>query len=197
MHREASALKEGGLDEARRTNVADEYLRILRHRVGDATRIVDKAPVNSDYLGLIHSIFPNARIIYMQRDPIDTCLSCYFQNFPVSQNFTLDLGDLSHYYQEHHRLMNHWRRVLPPERLLEVRMRDWLAIQPRGPAKSSNSLVSWDERCLNFQATARPVVTASSWQVRQKIYGTSVAALAQLRKYLGPLLKLRISSTVL
>lgn len=197
MHREASALKEGGLDEARRTNVADEYLRILRHRVGDATRIVDKAPVNSDYLGLIHSIFPNARIIYMQRDPIDTCLSCYFQNFPVSQNFTLDLGDLSHYYQEHHRLMNHWRRVLPSERLLEVSYAGLVGDPAEGTRKILEFLgLPWDERCLNFQTTARPVVTASSWQVRQKIYGTSVQRWRNYERYLGPLLKLRISSTV-
>ena len=59
---------------------------MLAHQVGDATRIVDKAPVNSDYLGLIHPLFPNARIIYMRRDPIDTCLSCYFQKFIVSLN---------------------------------------------------------------------------------------------------------------
>jgi hypothetical protein len=133
----------------------------------------------------------------MQRDPIDTCLSCYFQNFPVSQNFTLDLGDLSHYYQEHHRLMNHWRRVLPSERLLEVSYAGLVGDPAEGTRKILEFLgLPWDERCLNFQTTARPVVTASSWQVRQKIYGTSVQRWRNYERYLGPLLKLRISSTV-
>ncbi len=196
MHREASAIREGGLDESTRTSVAHEYLRILRHRVGDALRIVDKATVNSDYLGLIHSIFRNARIVYMQRDPIDTCLSCYFQNFPVSLNFTLDLGDLSHYYQEHHRLMNHWRRVLPRERLLEVSYAG-LVRDPNGWTRKILDFLGlpWDDRCLNFQTTARPVVTASSWQVRQKIYGTSVQRWRNYERYLGPLLKLRGNAT--
>ncbi len=81
---------------------------------------IDKAPVNSDYLGLIYSVFPNARVIYMQRDPIDTCLSCYFQKFLTGINFALDLSDLVHYYREHRRIMAHWRAVLPPGFILDV-----------------------------------------------------------------------------
>ena len=71
-----------------RLEVAEEYLRLLESLSASASRVIDKAPVNSDFLGLIYSVFPNARVIYMQRDPIDTCLSCYFQQFLAGLNFT-------------------------------------------------------------------------------------------------------------
>src|SRR5208283_5447584 len=87
-----SELRQGILSEQTRKKLAEVYLRALETRSGDAPRIVDKLPGNSDYLGAIHSVFPNARIIYMQRDPIDTCLSCYFQHFSAAMNFTLDLS---------------------------------------------------------------------------------------------------------
>ncbi len=108
------------LDESTRKRLAEDYLRELQARSGDALRIVDKTPLNSDYLGMIHSVFPNSRIIYMQRDPIDSCLSCYFQKFDVQLNFTMDLSDLAHYFRQHQRLMAHWRAVLPPESILDV-----------------------------------------------------------------------------
>lgn len=192
MNREGSGTREGGLGSAMGRSVADEYLRILQSRAGDAARVVDKAPVNCDYLGVICSIFPNARIIYMLRDPLDTCLSCYFQNFPVSLNFTLDLADLAHYYREHHRLMNHWRRVLPPNRLLDVSYAGLVA-DPEGWIRKVVKFLDlpWNERCLEFQATDRAVVTASSWQVRQKMYGTSVERWRNYERFLGPLRKLK------
>src|SRR5438445_6495195 len=74
-----------------RQKVAEDYLRTLEHQCPDAQYVVDKTPLNSDYLGLVHSVFPHARIIYMRRDPIDTCLSCYFQHFAVTLNFSMDL----------------------------------------------------------------------------------------------------------
>lgn len=100
-------------------NWPETYLRVLEGRAGDALRIVDKSPINSDYLRLIHSVFPCAQIIDVRRDPIDTCLSCYFQKFVLSVNITMDLSD---YYRQHRRLMAHWRAVLPP-----ARSRFWLA----------------------------------------------------------------------
>src|SRR5215470_11336424 len=107
-------------DEPLRKKLAAEYLRVLAGHSGSAQRVVDKAPANTDYLGLIHAVLPKARIIYLRRDPIDTCLSCYFQPLQPSLNFSMDLGDLAHYYQQHRRLMDHWRSVLPAGALLEV-----------------------------------------------------------------------------
>jgi tetratricopeptide (TPR) repeat protein len=187
-----SDLRHGLLSEAARKKQAEGYLRALEMRTGDALRIVDKAPINSDYLGAIHSVFPNARIIYMRRDPIDTCLSCYFQHFSVAMNFTLDLSDLAHYFGEHRRLMGHWRTVLPPGSILDVPYAELVADQEAWTRKILDFLgLEWDERCLNFHNTKRQVVTASTWQVRQKIYKDSVARWRKYEKFIGPLLALR------
>lgn len=181
-------LGQGPLDEALTARIADAYLRIIDGVSESALRIVDKAPLNSEYLGTIHSIFPNARIIYLRRDPVDTCLSCYFQNFSLAQGFTLDLSDLAHYYHEHHRLMSHWRAVLPKGAMLEVPYEQLVADQEGWTRKILEFIdLGWDEDCLNFPATARPIVTASFWQARQKIFTTSVQRWRNYEKFVGPL----------
>jgi tetratricopeptide (TPR) repeat protein len=171
-----------------RKKLAHEYLRVLAQHSADALRVVDKAPVNADYLGLLHRVFPNARIINLQRDPIDTCLSCYFQQFPPSLNYTLDLSDLAHYYREHHRLMSHWRRVLPPRTFLDVPY-DELTADQEGWTRRILEFIGlpWDDRCLEFHKADRAVNTASVWQVRQKIYRTSVGRWRNYEKFIGPL----------
>jgi tetratricopeptide (TPR) repeat protein len=179
------------IDEPAKKVVAETYLRALESVSGTALRVVDKAPVNSDHLGIIHSIFPNARIIYMQRDPIDACLSCYFQNFSLAQTFTLDLSDMAHYYQEHHRLVNHWRTVLPQGTILDVPYEELVADQEGWTRKILDFIeLEWDARCLDFQATERPIVTASFWQARQKIFKTSVQRWRNYEKFVTPLLAL-------
>jgi len=167
-------------------------LRVLELKDGKALRVVDKAPVNADHLGLIHGVFPNARIIYMQRDPIDTCLSCYFQKFVLSMNFTLDLSDLADHYREHRRLMAHWRSVLPPGTILDVPYEELVADQEGWSRKILNFLdLGWDERVLDFHNTKRSVVTASFWQVRQRIYNDSVHRWRHYEKFIRPLLDLK------
>jgi len=188
VRQHATAMRQGPLGEPLRKKLAKEYLRILTGHSVDASRIVDKAPVNSDYLGVIHSILPNARIIYMQRDPIDTCLSCYFQQFSPALSFTMDLSDLAHYYREHQRLIAHWRTVLPPGTILDVPYEELIADQEGWTRKILKFLdLEWDERCLDFQSTQRTVATASYWQVRQRIYGDSVGRWRNYKRFIGPL----------
>jgi Flp pilus assembly protein TadD len=187
-----SSMRTAPLSESIRLRLARDYLRVLEGNTGDALRVVDKAPVNSDYLGIIHSVFPNARIIYMQRDPIDTCLSCYFQKFVLSMNFTFDLSDLADHYRQHARLMAHWRASLPPGTILDVPYEELVADQAGWSRKILEFIgLEWDERVLDFTATKRPVVTASFWQVRQKVYNGSVHRWRNYRKYIGPLLDLK------
>jgi len=184
-------VRQGLLDASLRKRLADEYLGVLSQQ-GDAARIVDKAPLNSDYLGLIHSVFPQARFIYMLRDPIDTCLSCYFQQFTQALNFTMDLSDLAQYYREHHRLVSHWRTVLPSNVFLQVPYEELVAHQQEWTRRILDFIgLEWDERCLRFYQTERPVATASSWQVRQKIYDSSVHRWRKYEKFIGPLMGLR------
>jgi hypothetical protein len=174
-----------------RKQLATDYLRVLSSHSSDAPRVVDKSTFNSDHLGLIHSVFPNARFIYMRRDPIDTCLSCYFQQFSATLNFSLDLSDLAHYYREHQRLMSHWRAVLPAGSILDVPYEGLVADQHGWTRRMLDFLgLDWDERCLHFHDTRRPVGTASFWQVRQKIYQDSVQRWRHYRKFISPLLDL-------
>ena len=191
----ARELAGSGLHEApgepQREELAAAYLRVLSSHSADAARVVDKAPVNSDYLGLIHSVFPRARIIYMRRDPIDTCLSCYFQQFSPAHSHTMDLADLAHYYQQHHRLLNHWRAVLPAGTMLEVPYAELVSDLEHWARKILEFLgLTWDARCLEFHSTRRAVVTASFWQVRQKINRESVGRWRNYRAFLGPLSRL-------
>ncbi|MGC1524100.1 MAG: sulfotransferase [Steroidobacteraceae bacterium] len=178
----------GIMSEPDRLKVAEKYLGVLEGRSANALRVVDKSTENSDFLGLIYSVFPNARVIYMQRDPIDTCLSCYFQQFLTGLNFTFDLSDLAHYYREHRRIMAHWRVVLPPGFILEVPYEDLVADQEVWSRKILDFIgLEWDPRCLEFHKNKRQVVTASAWQVRQQIYKDSVCRWRHYENFIGPL----------
>jgi tetratricopeptide (TPR) repeat protein len=178
--------------ESLRMKLAEGYLRTLDGLSSSALRVVDKSTFNSDHLGLIHSVLPNARMIYVQRDPIDTCLSCYFTQLSSAQNFTWDLADLAHYYREHRRLVGHWRSVLPAGTLLVVPYAELVDDQERWTRKILDFVgLEWDERCLDFHTAERPVLTASFWQVRQKMYTRSVGRWRRYEKYIGPLRDLR------
>jgi tetratricopeptide (TPR) repeat protein len=180
------------LSEPARTKVAENYLGVLEKLSGNALRVVDKSPENCNFLGIIYSVFPNARVIYMQRDPIDTCLSCYFQQFLTGLNFTFDLSDLAHYYREHQRIMAHWRSALPPGFILEVPYEGLVEDTEFWSRKMLDFVgLEWDTRCLEFHTTKRQVVTASAWQVRQKIYKNSVARWRNYEDFIGPLTALR------
>jgi len=178
-------------DDALLRDLAEECLRNLARLSVDAMRVVDKMPVNFMHLGLIHTVFPNARILHTQRNPIDTCLSIYFQDFKTTHPYANDLEDLAHYYREYHRLMAHWRAVLPSEVFLDVPYES-LVDDQKGWSRRIIAFIGldWDERCLDFDKTERNVHTASKWQVRQKIYTTSRERWRNYEKYVGPLLSL-------
>ena len=181
-------VRNGRLPRSTKAKLGEAYLRLLADRFGDAARIVDKAPVNSDYLGVIHAVFPRARVIYMRRNPIDTCLSCYFQRLSPALNFTMDLSDLAHYYREHHRLIAHWRAALPPGTILDVPYAELVADQEGWTRKILDFLgLEWDRRCLEFHKTNRAVVTASFWQVRQEIYRASLERWRNYARFISPL----------
>lgn len=192
MRTREAVLRKGLLDTAARGKVAEDYLKLLKSRAGDRSRVIDKTPVNSDYMGVIYSVFPNARFIYMERDPIDVCLSCYFQQFLAAMNFSMDLSDLAHYYQGHRRLFNHWQSVLPEKNILVVPYAALIQDQEVWTRKMLDFIgLDWSDRCLSFHETDRAVITASAWQVRQRIYAHSIGRSQAYKKFLGPLKSLR------
>jgi tetratricopeptide (TPR) repeat protein len=176
--------------------LADDYLSLLENLSADALRVIDKMPANFLSLGLIHAALPNARIIHMRRNPIDTCLSIYFQHFKTGHAYANDLSDLEHYYREYLRVMEHWGRMLPAEAILHV---PYEALVDDQEAWSRRMLqfigLEWDPKCLDFHLTDRTVMTASKWQVRQKMSKSSVERWRNYEKFLGPLLGLSEPST--
>jgi tetratricopeptide (TPR) repeat protein len=168
--------------------LALQYLQQLDGQAPGALRVIDKMPDNFRHLGLIHAALPEARVIHMRRHPIDTCLSIYFQDLKVTLDYAGDRGDLAHFYGEYARLMQHWREVLPPELMLEVSYEELIQDQERWTRTLLEFLeLPWEPRCLQFQQTRRSVLTASKWQVRQKITTSSAGRWRNYEPYLGEL----------
>jgi tetratricopeptide (TPR) repeat protein len=168
--------------------MARHYLDKLNALARDAQRIIDKMPANFLCLGLIHAAFPRAKFVHVQRHPVDTCLSIYFQYFQTIHPYGNDLEDLAHYHREYERVMAHWRSVLPPSSLLEISYEDLVADQEGWTRRLLDFVgLPWDPNCLDFHRTERVVVTSSKWQVRQKIHAGSVGRWRHYEQYLGTL----------
>jgi len=172
--------------------LANDYLRLLQELSADALRVVDKMPANFWAMGLIHAALPNARIIHMRRNPIDTCLSIYFQRFETGVSYANDLEDLAHYYTQFSRIVTHWRSILPAGSILDVPYEGLVANQDAWTRKVlAFTGLPWNPRCVDFHLTNRTVITASKWQVRQKINASSVDRWRNYAKFIGPLLTLK------
>ena len=166
----------GAIPPGALTGAAGFYLDSIGRMGGDAARVTDKMPGNFMHIGLIASLFAGARIIHCRRDAMDTCLSCFIQNFRAADlAWTCDLEDLGHYYCQYRRMMDHWRRILPEGRMLEVDYEDTVADLDRQARRIVDFAgLPWDDSCLRFHEAKRSVITASHSQVRRKIYSSSV-----------------------
>jgi tetratricopeptide (TPR) repeat protein len=172
-------------------DIARDYLARLSALSREALRVVDKMPQNFLALGLIHSVFPRARIIHMRRHPIDTCLSIYFHYFSHLHPYANELDNLAHYYGQYLRISAHWRSVLPANALLEVPYEALVGNQEEWSRRMVDFIgLPWDPACLDFQDTERVVITLSKWQVRQKITNTSAGRWRNYEKHVAPLLPL-------
>jgi tetratricopeptide (TPR) repeat protein len=179
----------GQLDPAPTRTWAEEYLRQLRRHCGEAVRVVDKMPLNYQHLGVIAALFPRARIVHCRRDAIDTCLSCYFQDFSQPLPFGLDLAHLGRHYREYERLMTHYTQVLPLP-LFELRYEDLISSQEEVTRRLLDFCgLDWDDRCLRFHETARTVNTSNALQVRQPLYHSSVGRWKRYKAHLAPLVE--------
>jgi tetratricopeptide (TPR) repeat protein len=177
-----------GLDTTKILQLADAYLKSLPSRP-DKGKIVDKMPSNFVFAGLIHLMFPNAKIIHAVRDPLDTCVSCYAKVFDRGQSFSYDLAELGRHYTRYQHLMNHWRSVLPAGCILDIRYEDLVRdFEPQVKRLLDFCDLDWDENCRTFYRTSRPVSTSSLSQVRQPLYDASIGRWRRFEKHLAPLL---------
>jgi Sulfotransferase family len=165
------------------------YVGRLRERAPTARRITDKMPANYLALGLIPLLLPRAKIIHVQRNPADTCVSCFTRLFNRHQDATYDLAELGHHYGLYARLMDHWRRILPAGSFLEVQYEDIVADTEYQARRLIDFCgLEWNSACLAFHKNKRSVRTASVTQVRQPIYNSSVHRWKHYEKFLEPLL---------
>ena len=167
--------------------LGQRYLAETRPLRTGRPRFIDKLPNNFLHIGLIHAMLPNATIIDVRRNPMDSCFSCYKQNFAAGQRFTYDLATLGRYYRQYLELMDHWDRVLPG-RVLHLSYEDLV----RDPEPAVRRLlthcgVPFDARCLDFHRNDRPVRTASSEQVRQPLYESGIGQYRAFERHLRPL----------
>jgi tetratricopeptide (TPR) repeat protein len=154
-----------------------------------AARIVNKTPENFRLVGLIHLALPNARIIHVRRDPVDTCFSCFSKLFVDNMPYAYNLEELGRYYRAYEDLMAHWRAILPPGVMIDVQYEEVVAdLEGQTRRILSHCDVEWDARCLDFHRTARSVRTASVAQVRQPIYQSSIGRWRAYESFLAPLI---------
>ena len=165
----------------------EDFLRVLTQGNGDATRIVDKMPFNARFIGLIHVLFPNATIIHAMRHPLDSCLSCYFQNF-AELWWANDLQIIGKEYVLYRKSMEYWKSVVPEGTIIDVeyeRLVEDPEIQSRRMLDAIG--LEWDPVVLEFYRKKGVVRTASVAQTRQKIYKSSRARWMNYAQHLGPL----------
>jgi tetratricopeptide (TPR) repeat protein len=174
------------IDPSMIRQLGTEYLARIHALCGPARRITDKMLVNFLHLGFIAALFPRARVIHCQRDPLDTGVSCFMQIFR-GLSFTLDLEDIGSYYRDYERLMAHWRAVKPLP-MLEV-VYEELVADVEGVSRQLVEFcgLPWDERCLRFYENPRTVRTVSKHQVRQPVYKSAIARWRRYEAHLDPL----------
>jgi len=171
-------------------DLGSSYLRRIRALAPTAERITDKMPGNFVHVGLIHLSLPNAKIIHTRRDPLDNCMSCFSTMFAKGHAYSYDLGELGRHYRAYGQLMEHWRTVLPPGAMLEVQYEDVVEdLETYARRIVAHCGLEWDDACLAFHKTKRPVRTASVAQVRQPIYRSSVGRWRGYEHLLRPLIE--------
>jgi tetratricopeptide (TPR) repeat protein len=174
--------------------MADAYLDELAKVFPGATYVIDKRPDNFLHIGLIKTLFPEAKIVHTVRDPLDNCLSIFFLHLDHGMSYALDLLNIGHYYREYQRLMRHWKQLYP----VDIADFDYDSFVSRPSAIAAGLFeflgLEWDDRYLERPAPGRAVKTASVWQVREPIYTRSsgraahyAPQLAELRRYLAEL----------
>jgi hypothetical protein len=167
---------------------AEDYLGHLTRIDPDALRIIDKTPSNHLFLGFVQLLFPNARVIHCVRHPLDTALSCYFQNFAGQAiPFSYDLSDIALYFNKYLRVMDHWRLHSGLE-IHDVVYEELVSEQERVSRELVKYLdLEWDPACLRFHESDRLVATASHAQVRRPLYRSSTARFKNYESHLDDL----------
>ena len=201
------------IDNAEIKIMLDQYINALKRYMHSETHITDKQPYNYLKIGLIKSLLPNSKIIYCKRNPLDVCISIFFQNFPAYSHdtpldlarkndkknnnhnwglnaFSFDLKDIGKYYLDHERIMDHWKNIYQDE-IYEIQYEELVNNQE----KKSKELIDfiglkWDPNCLDFYKNKREVKTSSNFQVRKPMYSNSIERWKKYEKHVKSLINI-------
>ncbi len=151
-------------------------------------RPVDKMPINYLYCGLIHTALPQARIISVRRNAMDSCYSAFKAFLRGPYAYTYDLDELGRYYLAYDRLVEHWRKTLPPDAYMEVHYEEIVANAAGETRRMLDFLgLSWEPQVLEFHRNSGASSTASAAQVRRPIYSSSIGKWRRYEHHLAPL----------
>lgn len=177
-----AALGEDGALALRRA-----YLSELKRLGLGAGLVTDKRPDNFLHIGLIKTIFPEAKIVHTRRHALDNALSVYFLHLNPHMAYALDLADIAHWYGQYRRLMDHWRSLYGGD-IFDLDY-DALVADPRPTLGAVFEFcgLKWEDACMDFHAAAHPVKTASVWQVRQPLHSASSGRWRNYARHIEPL----------
>ena len=165
------------------------YVRSTRPFTGHTARFIDKLPLNYLYVGLIHLALPNAKIINLKRHPLDTCYAIYKQLFLDAYPFSYDLEEQGRYFAAYYKLMEHWHAVMPGV-VYTIEYEKLVAnLESEARLLIDFCELDWQAQCLKFHENKEASTTASTTQVRQPVYQSSVGKWRQYRQQLAPLIK--------
>ena len=178
------------LDPESLLQALDRYVAAsTRHAPPGALRLVDKAPLNFFYLGLIAMMLPRARVIWCRRDPRDVAVSIYGENFSLEERLATSLAGIGHYINQQNRLMRHWQSVLPVP-ILELQYERLVSSIETESRRIVDFIgLPWDPACLDFHLSERGVQTPSRWQVKQPVHTRSIGRWRNYEPALQPLLE--------
>lgn len=166
--------------------LGDAYVKSTRPATGHTRCFIDKMPLNYLYVGLIHLALPEARIINVQRDPMDTCYAVFKTLFKDAYPFSYDLEELAHYYVAYYRLMEHWHAAMPGV-IHTVRYEDLVAdVEAEARSVVDYCGLKWQPECLEFHKSGEASTTASTVQVRRPVYQSSVGRWRDYERQLQP-----------
>lgn len=156
--------------------------------------IVDKAPMNFNYLGMIAIAFPDARIIHCQRDPRDNCLSCYFQLLNAGHAYSYDLENCGRFYRHYRKIIGHYTELLASDpinmSIFENVYEDMVGDQEKRTRELLDFIgLEFDPVCLDFHKTGRVAITLSNEQVRQPMYKSSTKRYERYANHIGPMVE--------
>lgn len=175
----------GAVDAA---NIGAAYMRSSASMQGDLPRFVDKMPVNYLYVPLIVKALPNAKIIHLVRDPMDSCFSSFKQLFAEAYFHSYTLEEMAHHHVRYNRLMAYWRELFPG-RFLDIKYEEVVSdLEPNARRLIDHLDLPWEDACLDFHRQDSAVTTASAVQVREKVHTRSVGRWRKYEDQLKPLL---------